>query len=156
MPYVLDATALRAGLSLQEKGRFYTTPGVIAEIRKGPVARSLELAVEISLTVTEPGDDAKAKILETARKTGDDGRLSQTDLEILALAWELNATIVSDDYSVQNVAAVLGMKTESQTEGIRKKINWTYSSRGCGKYYEEKQPDCPICGSEVRSVPRKG
>ncbi len=155
MPYVLDATALRAGMSIQEKGRFFTTPGVIDEIRKGRVARSLELAVEISLTVAEPGDGAKRKIQETAEQTGDDGRLSETDKEILALAWELKAVIVSDDYSVQNVAAVLGLKTESQIDGIRKTINWTYRCRGCGRYYDEKQPDCPICGSEVRSVPRK-
>lgn len=155
MSYVLDATALRAGMSIQGKGQFYTTPGVINEIRRGPVARSLELAVEISLTVLEPGDDAKRKILETAGNTGDKGRLSETDKEVLALAWQLKATIISDDHSVQNVAAVLGLKTESQLEGIRKVISWTYRCKGCGKYYDEKQPDCPICGSEVRSVPKK-
>ncbi len=157
MSFVLDATALRAGMSLGgERGEFFTTPGVINEIRKGPVARSLELAVEISLTVAEPGDAARKKVLETAGKTGDSGRLSETDMEILALAWELKAAIISDDYSVQNVAAVLGLRTESQIDGIRKVINWTYRCRGCGKYYDEKQPDCPICGSEVRQVPKKG
>jgi UPF0271 protein len=154
--YVLDATAIRAGMSLGgARGEFYTTPGVIDEIRKGPVARSLELAVEISLTVMEPGDAARKKVSEAAKQTGDDSRLSETDREILALAWELKATIISDDYSVQNVAKVLGLKTESQIDGIRKTINWTYRCRGCGRYFDEKQPDCPICGSEVRSVPRK-
>jgi UPF0271 protein len=142
-------------MSMQERGQFYTTPGVIDEIRRGPVARSLELAVEVSLTVMEPGDGAKLKIEETAKKTGDVGRLSGTDKEILALAWELNATVVSDDFSVQNVAAVLGLKTESQIDGIRKVITWTYRCRGCGKFFDEKQPDCPICGSGVRQVPKK-
>lgn len=155
MPYVLDATALRAGVSIQEKGQFFTTPGVIGEIRKGPVARSLELAVEISLTVAEPGDDARKKVLEAARKTGDDGRLSATDQEILALAWEMKAVLVSDDYSVQNVAAVLKIPIQGNLDGIRKVINWTYRCKGCGKYYDEKQPDCPICGAEVRSVRKK-
>jgi len=157
MPYVLDATALRAGMSLGGgRGEFYTTPGVIGEIRKGPVARSLELDVEISITVLEPGDAARKKVSEAAKGTGDDARLSETDREILALAWELRAAIVSDDYSVQNVAGVLGLSTVSQMDGIRKTINWTYRCRGCGRYYDEKQPDCPVCGSEVRQVPRKG
>ncbi|MDD4307443.1 MAG: nucleic acid-binding protein [Thermoplasmata archaeon] len=155
MPYVLDATAIRAGMSIQEKGQFFTTPGVIGEIRKGPVARSLELAVEISLTVTEPGDAARKKVMEAARKTGDDGRLSETDMEILALAWEMKAVLVSDDYSVQNVAAVLKIPIQGNLDGIRKVINWTFRCRGCGKYYDEMQPDCPICGAEVRTVRRK-
>jgi UPF0271 protein len=107
MPYVLDATALRSGVSTQDKSQWFTTPGVINEIQRGKVSRDLELAIEISITVMAPGEEAHNKIMETARKTGDDGRLSATDIELLALAWELKATIVSDDYSVQNVASIL-------------------------------------------------
>jgi UPF0271 protein len=155
MPYVLDATALRSGVSTQDKSQWFTTPGVINEIQRGKVSRDLELAIEISITVMAPGEEAHNKIMETARKTGDDGRLSATDIELLALAWELKATIVSDDYSVQNVASILKIPIKTNLEGIRKIIHWTYRCRGCGRYFEKKEPDCPICGSEVRTVGKK-
>jgi UPF0271 protein len=156
MPYVLDATAIRAGLSTHEKGQFYTTPSVVDEVRRGKQARDLELALEISITVKMPEPEALKVVMATASRTGDDGRLSQTDIEVLALALELKAIIVSDDYSVQNVATVLEIPFQGNISGIRKVINWTYRCKGCGRYYEEAQPDCPICGSEVRTVRRKG
>lgn len=155
MPYVLDATAIRAGVSTQDRTQWFTTQGVIDEVQRGKVSRDLELAIEISITVKVPGDEALRTIRETAKKTGDDGRLSPTDIELLALAWEQKATIVSDDYSVQNVAAILKIPIKTNLEGIRKVIHWTYRCRGCGKYFDENQPDCPICGSEVRTVSRK-
>lgn len=156
MPYVLDATAIRAGLTTQDRSIWFTTPSVLDEIKKGRVSRDLELAVEISITVKAPGADALAKVREAAAQTGDVGRLSGTDTELLALALELGATLVSDDYSVQNVATVLKIPYETQLGGIRKVIHWTYRCKGCGKYYDEMQPDCPICGAEVRTVRRKG
>jgi UPF0271 protein len=155
MPYVLDTTAIRSGLSTQDRSQWFTTPGVIEEVQRGKISRDLELAIEISITVMAPEHEALLKIQETAKKTGDDGRLSSTDIELLALAWELKATIVSDDYSVQNVATILKIPIKTNLEGIRKVIHWTYRCRGCGRYFEKKEPDCPICGSEIRTVSRK-
>jgi UPF0271 protein len=155
MPFVLDATAIRAGVSTQDRTQWFTIPGVIDEVQRGKVSGDLELAIEISITVMVPGDQARCKIMETAKKTGDDGRLSATDIELLALALELKATIVSDDYSVQNVASILEIPIKTNLEGIRKIIHWTYRCRGCGRYYEKKESDCPICGAEVRTVSRK-
>ncbi|MBA3046263.1 MAG: nucleic acid-binding protein [Candidatus Thermoplasmatota archaeon] len=155
MPYVLDATAIRSCMPTQDPSQYFTTPGVINEVKRGKVARDLELALEISITVKMPEPEALKVVMAAASGTGDDGRLSVTDMEILALALELKATIISDDYSVQNVATVLEIPYKTALEGIRKVIHWTYRCRGCGRYYEEKQPDCPICGSEVRTVRRK-
>ena len=94
-------------------------------------------------------------VRETSAVTGDDGRLSETDTELLALALQLKAEIISDDYSVQNVATILQISFKTALQGIRKVIHWTYRCRGCGRYYEKMEPDCPICGSEVRSVRKK-
>ena len=156
MPYVLDATAIRAGIPTQDPTLFFTVPGVIEEVKRGKQASDLELALDISITVKMPEADALGVIAAAASRTGDDGRLSETDVQVLALALELKAIIVSDDYSVQNVARVLDIPCQGSLEGIRKVIEWTYRCRGCGRYYDEKQPDCPVCGSEVRAVRRKG
>ena len=50
-----------------------------------------------------------------SNKVGDSFKLSETDIELLALALELKSTgynpqIVSDDYSIQNVATQLGIE----------------------------------------------
>ena len=156
MPYVLDATAIRAGVPTQDRTQHFTVPGVVDEVRRGKIARNLELALEMSITVRVPEPEALRVVAAAASKTGDDGRLSETDIQVLALALELKATIISDDYSVQNVAKVLEIPCQGNLEGIRKVIHWTYRCRGCGRYYEEAQPDCPICGSEVRTVRRRG
>lgn len=156
MPYVLDATAIRSGMPTQDPTQYFTTPGVIDEVKRGKVARDLELALEISITVKMPEPEAFKVVMAAASRTGDDGRLSETDIQVLALALELKATIISDDYSVQNVATVLEIPYQGNLGGIRKVINWTYRCKGCGRYYDVAQPDCPICGSEVRTVRRKG
>ncbi|MFO7618524.1 MAG: nucleic acid-binding protein [Thermoplasmata archaeon] len=156
MPYVLDATAIRSGMPTQDPSQYFTTPGVIEEVKRGKAGRDLALALEISITAKAPEPEAMSVVVAAASRTGDDGRLSETDLQVLALALELKATIVSDDYSVQNVARVLEIPCQGQLEGIRAVIHWTYRCKGCGRYYEEAQPDCPICGSEVRTVRRRG
>jgi UPF0271 protein len=156
MPYILDATAIRSGMATAEKGQFFTTPNVVDEVRRGRQARDLDLAIELSIIVRSPETEALKVVAAAASRTGDDNRLSQTDIGILALALELKAVIISDDYSVQNVAKVLDISCQGSLDGIRKVIHWTYRCRGCGRYYDEAQPDCPICGSEVRTVRKKG
>lgn len=156
MTQVLDSTAIRNGVPAGGKSEFFTTPGVLREVSRGRQGRDLELAIEVSITVSEPSAEALAMVQAAAEGTGDSGRLSGTDKEVLALALELGATLVSDDYSVQNVAAVMGIRVTGQLNGIREVFRWTHRCKGCGRYYEEKQPDCPVCGSEVRAVRKKG
>ena len=154
MAFVLDATAIRSGMTIAGD-EWFTTPSVINEVKLGRQGRSLEILQEIAIKVMEPDDDFIKIIEETAKSTGDFDSLSKTDMEILALALNLKATLISDDYSVQNVASVLKIPYKTDLAGIRKTIIWTYRCKGCGKYYEKKQPDCPICGSEIRRTKKK-
>ena len=88
---------------------------------------------------------------EAARKSGDIGRLSPVDITVLALALDVNGTVMTDDYSIQNTARIMGIpyRAVGQT-GITKVEKWNYQCIGCGKWYKEKMPDCPICGSQLR------
>ncbi len=68
----------------------------------------------------------------------------------------MEGTIWSDDYSIQNVAKVLGIPFRSiGTDGIKKVVKWNYQCIGCHKWYKEKLSECPICGSEMRVCRRK-
>jgi UPF0271 protein len=100
-----------------------------------------------------PKNESIQLIKKGAEKTGDIGRLSPADIEILALAKEMNATLLTDDYSIQNLAEELNIDYKGiDIEEIKKKIYWRYRCRGCGKYWEELHKTCPICGSGLRTV----
>ncbi len=156
MRYILDATAIRSGMTLSGEYEWYMTSSVKDEISRGKQAKDLDLLVDISIKVMDPAPGNVEQIEAKARETGDIGRLSKTDIDILALALEMDGTVLSDDYSVQNVATALGIKFNAGVEkGIKEVFTWRWRCRGCGKFYDEEMPDCPICGSELRSVRKR-
>jgi len=99
---------------------------------------------------------ARSKVKQAAKGTGDAARLSKTDTEVLALALELKAAVATDDYSIQNLASVLGVEyLPMNMKGISKVVCWNYLCTGCGKVFKEPQPDCPVCGSALRTTRRR-
>jgi len=154
VPYVLDSSALLAGkdLLLEE---MYCTPDVLREVKgKGPTIQLMSM-IETRVKVQAPSNEALEKVVESAERTGDAKRLSPTDIGVLALALDLEATIVTDDYSIQNVANSIGLKYLGLSfPDIEKKIEWGYRCVGCGKRFEEPMEECPICGSRIKTTPK--
>ena len=133
---------------------FLCPPGVVDELKRYDDPR---LALwDDRLKISDFTDESLNKVREEARKTGDLGRLSDVDLSVLALALDMNGTILSDDYSIQNVAKSMGIPYRSVgTTGIGKKFKWNYRCIGCGKWYKERLDDCPICGSGMKAHRKK-
>lgn len=155
MRFVLDATAIRSGLVIDGSGIWYTTPMVLGEVEKGREADDLELREGLHLEVIRPKNDSIIEIVKAAENTGDTARLSETDIDVLALALELDATLVTDDYSIQNVAECLNISYQGTVQpGIREVYSWTFRCTGCGRYYEEKAGSCKTCGSAIKTVRR--
>ena len=149
MKYVLDTSALFAMQDLPPDP--VTTPGVISELKKYGDQRLRYW--EDRLPVSMPSSGSMKKVKELATETGDDARLSPVDMEVLALAIDLKGIILTDDYSIQNLARVLGLKYKTVGfKGIEEVIHWKYRCRGCGRIFDKNMPDCPICGSQLRSV----
>ena len=101
-------------------------------------------------------DDVETSSIEL----GEASALSDADKEVLALALELKSLgeveIVSDDYSIQNMAEALGIGYRGlTTRGIRRRFRWLLYCPGCRRVFEAPPPDglCPYCGSEVRRKP---
>ena len=97
-------------------------------------------------------------IKDISKETGDIGRLSSADIEILALAVDINkdvnkeATILTDDYSIQNVAHTLDIKFQNVSQKrITKKFKWVCRCPGCGKTFSESIKICPICGTTTKA-----
>jgi len=95
-----------------------------------------------------PDPETVERIERAARETGDAGTLSRTDVRLLATAFELDATLVTDDYAMQNVAERLEVAVDViAKEGIDERRDWTFQCQGCGRIFEENHDRCEICGS---------
>ena len=151
MRRVLDASALLSGASFD--GELYTTPEVVAEVRRLGSTPQLDAVLATKVRVLTSAKESRDAIDAAARETGDIARLSAADRGLLALARDLGATILTDDYSIQNVAARLGIPYERVVErGIREVVEWRYRCTGCGRFFEEPMKECPVCGSKVRTT----
>lgn len=146
---ILDSSALFSMEDLPNE-EFLCPPGIIVELARHK-DRRLELWGDL-LKISDCTRESVDKVTEAAKKSGDLGRLSPIDITVLALALDTGGTILTDDYSIQNVSRIMDIPFRSVgTEGIKKVEKWNYQCIGCGKWFKEDQPDCPICGSAMRS-----
>jgi len=157
---IIDTSAILSGKQLIfNDSTIISSPGVLDEIKPGGRDyRKLENLIDIGLSIHEPTKESILEIINAAKKTGDFPRLSKTDIEILALTLEkskqkdINVLLITDDYSIQNVANELNIKYESISQSkIIKKYVWLSRCQGCGKKYKEHINTCPFCGAETKS-----
>jgi len=148
---VVDTSSILAGFQFDGTREYFISPLAADEIKRGKKKEELDGLIERkTLKVLAPSLQTMDKVTVGAQESGDINRLSRADIEIVALALELNAVMISDDYSIQNLAKKMNISfLPFGKKAIREEFRWTYRCKGCGKFYEEEQPDCPICGSEV-------
>ena len=97
-----------------------------------------------------PDAQTVERVRRASGETGDEGVLSETDTRLVAAAFELDATLVTDDYAMQNVADKLGVDVEViAREGITEQRDWTFQCAGCGREFDEDHDRCPVCGSDL-------
>ena len=143
--YVLDAGALIAGY-LPDGA--VTTPEIQAEVVSREANWNLESFLSRGLTIESPTKESLEQVRKTTKETGDDSRLSYPDLSVLALALQLSAVLVTDDYSVQNVAKVLEIQYMSlEQDGIKEVWEWHWVCNKCRKKMDG-EGICLICGGE--------
>ena len=73
-----------------------------------------------------PAGESVEFVKSKAIETGELEELSDADIEVLALAYELKATLFTDDYNLQNIARFLGLEFKTLKRGIKKAIKWRY------------------------------
>jgi UPF0271 protein len=158
---VLDTSAFVAGFDPFSLSTLQmTVPKVEEEIRRNSMMKMrFEMAIESGkLEVKEPKHEALVEAKNSANKVGDTGKLSETDIQLLALLIELSTEgyvpqIVTDDYSIQNVATNLGIQFLSlSTFGIKRLLEWVRYCPACHKEYSSnvKFKECQICGTELK------
>jgi UPF0271 protein len=147
MKRVLDASAFFADLHLA--GSLFTTPAVVDELKDLAAKCRFDTYAAAGLAVMEGSADATARVARAAEESGDAQAISATDAGILALALDLQATLVTDDFAVQNVAHRLGVAVQPIRQRRAKSRTWKYRCAGCGRY-SDRPGICEYCGAEIR------
>jgi UPF0271 protein len=155
MKLILDSSAILSGKLDWTDHECYTSPTISHELEKSDLSEKFQYLIDAGLRIMAPSINSIEKVRAGARKTGDINRLSEPDIELLGLAYELDGVILTSDFSIQNVACELNIPFLSPTdEEITNVIKWQFQCKGCAQIFEEKQKDCPICGSQLRFKPK--
>lgn len=161
---ILDTSAFVAGFdpfSICEEQ--YTVPAVKEEIARKSISEfRFETAEENGkIKIEKPEGEFVEKARRTASDVGDTFFLSDADVQVLALAFQLKANgysplIATDDYSIQNVAKQAKIEFASlATFGIRRRLQWMRYCPACHKTYSAnfKSSSCDICGTLLKRKP---
>ncbi len=161
---VLDTSAFIAGFDpFAVKDETYSIHAVENELMSGSVPKlRFEAASEKGkLILLEPDSSQMEAVRKSSTEAGDVKFLSEVDLKILALAKQLkekgfNPTIITDDYSIQNVAVKLELDYKPlMTYGIGFQLKWLIYCPACYKKYpsDYKYMECEICGTQLKRKP---
>lgn len=161
---VLDTSAFLAGYDpFASTDLQVTVPKVEEEIlRNSMIKMRFQTAVESGkVKIQAPSQDYAAKAQAT--KVGDTFKLSETDMQLLSLALELKEQgyipkILTDDYSIQNVAKQLNIESAAlATHGIKRMLEWVRYCPACYKQYpaDSKFRECQVCGTELKRKPKR-
>lgn len=153
--YVLDTSAVIAGFvpGITEV-RQVTVQEVLDEAKDLCSKLELETAVDAGkISVVEPSKKALEEVRKKASQTGD--RVSDTDVKLLALSLDMlragdNPKLLTDDYAIQNLARMLGIRYQVIVmPGITKVIVWKGVCRSCGRTYDAETTVCKVCGAAL-------
>ncbi|WP_457557753.1 NOB1 family endonuclease [Candidatus Harpocratesius sp.] len=172
--YILDNTAFSSGLNINitaedSELEFITTPEIIEEAKKNRnSSQILSVAfLQERIHVQSPTLSSIEFIKEQAKLSGDIGALSDPDISILSLAYDIinftpnaSVTLLSDDYSIQNTASFIGITFQPLHQmGIKEKIVWEVYCPNCFRKFppDKLKSFCPVCGGKLkRRRKRKG
>jgi UPF0271 protein len=115
------------------------------------------------IKIKSPSEEYCSKVKASAGKIGDSYLLSETDSQLLALALEYKVEgydpqIVTDDYSIQNVATQMGIEFLAlATFGIRRLLEWIRYCPACHKQYPINSSfnTCQVCGTDLKRKPKR-
>ena len=162
--FVIDASAIYNGvLSHKLLGKKYLPQCVTYEIQGMYRGEALleEISVKKDVVVTIPTIESIKAIDDYAKRTGDIAELSECDIKVIALAYEIqlqgqSVEIITDDYDIQNLANYMNIPYKGiYWKGITWVHEYTWVCTGCGFKTKEKMETCYDCGSPMKKKVQK-
>lgn len=147
---ILDTSAFFLQYSFP--GKMMTVPKVVQEIKDLRGKGRFEVLCSSGLVIVQPLKESVDIILQKSEISGDRPVLSETDIDLLALALEHSGTVYTDDFAIQNCAHHMNILISPLIQRKAERRSWKIRCSGCGKYYDEYPSDmhCQICGALVR------
>jgi endoribonuclease Nob1 len=163
---VLDTSAFVAGFDPFGVSEEQVAPPLVADEvkRNSMVLLRFHTAVESGkVRIIMPSKQFMEQAKACATSVGDCFFLSETDKQVLALALDVKARgdtpqIVTDDYSIQNVATKLGVGfVPLVTFGIKRVLSWIRYCPACHRTYpaNAKTTECLVCGTILKRKPQR-
>lgn len=126
------------------------TPSVVSEIRDPAARQRVETLYLPFLKQRTPSPKSVAILSEFARKTGDRAVLSRTDLEVLALAYEVECEKNGGDWRLRSVP---GQKQVNGKPPVKEeKVEEKEESKGEGEGEPAQVEETSVQGTEVDAV----
>lgn len=151
---VFDTSAFLAGLE-KYYNRIYTTKFVIDEVKDFQSVELLNMAIDAGkIFILEPKDESVKKVRNSMRILNAYS-LSETDISVAALAYDLRPSVVfTDDLVLQNLLLSLGIEYRSVKLKIKlkNKKRYKFKCEGCGREFDDYYSICPICGSKLKKI----
>ncbi|WP_435319526.1 NOB1 family endonuclease [Haloarchaeobius sp. TZWSO28] len=145
--YVLDSSAF---INEYHTSNDTATIPMVRDELEGESVYRYDAMEGAGMHVHIPDTETTERVRRAARETGDLDVLSDTDIRLVAASFELDGTLVTDDYAMQNVAEKLNVGVEViARDGIDERRDWRFQCAGCGREFDENKDRCPICGSAL-------
>lgn len=158
--YVLDTSLLLGGREPPQDGTCSTTPEAAGEVAPGGKDhRRFERWLAAGLRIESAPPETLERVADAGLAAGNLGRLSPADLSLLALALEQQATLVTDDFTILDLAIRLSIPTQTVNQDApRATLDFRPRCTGCGRWFDAmpKKDECPVCGSPVKLKPAQG
>jgi len=154
---VLDTTSLLAKIHMYLRNvDIYVSSRVVDEVKDMENRSALELGLDIGrVNIEDPVDEVREYVRRKARELGEHVSLSETDIDVAALAYMLrscgNVIVFTDDYSLQNLLMYIGISFKPlRTIGIKNLYKYRVYCSKCGYISMNSEEEyCPICGSKL-------
>jgi UPF0271 protein len=147
MSAVLDSSFFFGEFPIE--GDLVTVPSVVDELKDIRAKGNFEKWCAQGLRVQTPTEESSKRVIAIAKKTKDVAVISPADRDLLALALDLGADLHTDDFAIQNVALVLGVKTVPILQRKARRVHWRYRCSGCGRYADH-DGECQVCGAAIK------
>jgi UPF0271 protein len=162
---VVDTSALMAQVQYAAPDvELATTPLLLDEMHKHGLEETVQTLVDTQkMRILAPTQASLKTVVEAAKSLGDLKYLSEPDQQLLALALDLSqqgyrAVVLTDDYSIQNVAQRLSIDIRGVGQaGIRSVIEWETYCSACHRRFPSgaKGDICPVCGTPLKRRARR-
>lgn len=157
---ILDAPAfIGKFFSYLPETKYITVPEILNEILNEKTRNILEVYIQVErIKIESPSLESIKTIEHVAKETGDLSYISETDKKLVALALDYKkkknkVIIVTDDYSIQNIAKKLSIDFISLFQkGIKYLISWEIYCPACRKGFppDYTKEICDVCGEKIK------